>query len=160
MLKTAQKSAFAKFTFLQIFSTHFYMTNSPKVCQTDLNHTLYAYGKWTVIENVCLKLLKVVWVSGWGAKMSLLGWTGPHYIQHGGQTREFFKKAILSVRHFVLDGKNCTKIGRAIPKKLWWVWTCAWRSTFTSTLLKTAERILTATVVCGIARSSSCHWLC
>ena len=29
-------------------------------------------------------------------KMSLLAWTGPQYIQHGCQTREFFKQAMMS----------------------------------------------------------------
>ena len=37
-------------------------------------------GRWTVIENECLKLLKSVGVSGWdlGANMSLFGRALPH----------------------------------------------------------------------------------
>ena len=52
--------------------------------------------------------------------MSFLGWTGPHYIQHGGQTREVFNKAMLSKSSWinsVLEGKNCTKIDQAMPQK-------------------------------------------
>jgi len=89
------------------------MSNSPSPLNGSYQ-TFHAYDRWTVIQNVCLKVLKSVGVLGWRAKLSLMGWSGPHYIHNGGQRRELFKKATLSdsggIRS-VPDGVNRTKIG-------------------------------------------------
>ena len=82
--------------------------------------------------------------------MSLLGWTSPHYIQHGSQTKVFLKKATLSDFgriNSVPDGETAQKsakpyqrnAGEFVPYSR----TCARRSAFTGDFSKTAERIST-----------------
>ena len=89
MVKTTQTSAFAKFKFLKIF----------------LN---FLNGRWTETFEIYTGVRL-------GSKNVTLGWTDRHYIRHGGQTREFFKKkATLSDSdriNSVQDGENRTKIG-------------------------------------------------
>ena len=53
--------------------------------------------------------------------MSLSGWTGPPYIQHGDQTMKFFKKPTLfdSRRiNFVPEGKTAQKSAKLNPRKI------------------------------------------
>jgi len=53
--------------------------------------------------------------------MSLFEWTGPHDIQHGGQSRKFFKKAMLSDSgrvHSVPDSETEQKLARPCPRNV------------------------------------------